>query len=317
MPRLALRAGFGLLLSLYAAGATAQGPITLPGSRVYPESITSDKAGNIYVGNLGTGGVFRIKAGTATAEGWIAPAAYGSASVLGVLADDRSNTLWVCSNNLAPFGVVIPGGDSVTALKGFDLATGKGKVSAPLPSNPAMCNDITVGPDGSVYVSNSGKAEILRLAPGAKALEVWFSDPSLEIKDATALDGLAFGPDGSLYVNRYDGNDFYRIPVVAAGKAGKAVKVATSRPIRNPDGFRGIGGNRYLLVEGTGSVDLVTISGDSMVVETLKDGFDIPTGATLAGKTVWVSESHFGYLFDPKLKGQTPPPFVVIPVAMK
>lgn len=309
-------AGLGALIVLNASPISAQGPITLPGDKVYPESITSDKAGNIYVGNLGSGGVFRIKAGSTFAESWIAPASYGSASVLGVLADDRSNTLWVCSTNLAPFGVVVPGADSVTALKGFDLTTGMGKVSAPLPNSPAMCNDITVGTDGSVYVSNSAKAEILRLAPGGKSLEVWFSDPSLEIKDMTALDGLAFGPDGSLYVNRYDGNDFYRIPV-AGGKAGRAVKMTTSRPIKNPDAFRPIDGNRYLLVEGGGSVDLVTIAGNIMTVETIKDGFDIPTGATLVGKTVWVSESHFGYLFDPKLKGQTPPPFVVIPVEMK
>src|SRR6185295_14356228 len=54
-------AGLGLLLALTPSGLRAQDPITLPGDKVFPENISSDQAGNIYVGNLGSGGVFRIK----------------------------------------------------------------------------------------------------------------------------------------------------------------------------------------------------------------------------------------------------------------
>jgi len=62
--------------------------------------------------------------------------------------DPKSNTLWVCSNDLSAWVVAISGSDGVSALKGFDLKTGEGKLSAALPGTPALCNDITIGPDG-------------------------------------------------------------------------------------------------------------------------------------------------------------------------
>lgn len=303
------------LLALSSTALAAQAPIALPGDRVFPENLTSDQAGNIYVGNLGMGGVYRVKAGTAVAEGWIAPGAYGSSGVLGVLADDRSNTLWVCSNNLTGWGLTIPG-DTVTVLKGFDLKTGQGKISVPLPTNPSLCNDITIGSDGSAYVSNSSAPEILRLAPNAKSFEIWFSDPALQPpKGQVGFDGLAFGADGNLYFNRYDPADLYRIEV-KDGKAGKATKLSPSRTLTGTDAIRSLGGNRFLMVEGSGKLDRITIKGDSVIVETLKDGFDIPTSATLVGNTVWVSESQFDYL-DGAKKNQKAPPFRIYPVPLK
>jgi sugar lactone lactonase YvrE len=311
-----LCAGLILPLALNPSSLRAQRPITLPGDRVFPENISSDKAGNIYVGNLGAGGVFRIKPNSTVVESWIAPGAYGSNGVLGVLADERSNTLWVCSNALKEVGIDIAGGDSISSLKGFDLKTGQGKISVPLPTTPSFCNDIAIGPDGSAFVSNSSSAEILRLAPNAKALEIWFSDPGLQPKDGTGLDGLAFGDDGSLYVDRYDPGDIYRIEV-KGGKAGKATKLQTSRTLVNTDAIRPLGNNRFLLVEGGGRVDRMTIKGDSAIVETLKDGFDTPTGATRVGNVVWVSEAQFGFLFDPAKKGQKPAPFRIYPVPLR
>jgi hypothetical protein len=123
-------------------------------------------------GTLVPGGVFRIKPNSTVVESWIAPGAYGSNAVLGVLVDERSNTLWVCSNSMKEAGVDIAGGDSISALKGFDLETGQGKISVPLPTRPSFCNDIAIGPDGSAFVSNTSSAEILRLPPKGKAFEI-------------------------------------------------------------------------------------------------------------------------------------------------
>lgn len=124
-------AALGLLLALDPSGLRAQAPITLPGDRVLPESISSDGAGNIYVGNLGTGGVSRIRPHGTVAESWIAPGAYGTNAVLGVLADERSNTLWVFSNSMLKVGIDIPKGDSAiveTLKNGFDTPTGATRV---------------------------------------------------------------------------------------------------------------------------------------------------------------------------------------------
>jgi hypothetical protein len=81
-----------------------QASIALPGDRVFSENITSTKDGTIYVGSLGSGGIMRIKPRSSHAEIWIKAGAFGSRSIFGVLADERSNTLWVCSNDLSAIG---------------------------------------------------------------------------------------------------------------------------------------------------------------------------------------------------------------------
>src|SRR6188768_3196710 len=87
-----------VMLACASGAAAAQADIRINGSRVHPESITSDAAGNIYTGSTG-GTIYRATPGAATAEPWIAPsAANGLTSTFGVLADDRRKTLWVCNN---------------------------------------------------------------------------------------------------------------------------------------------------------------------------------------------------------------------------
>jgi hypothetical protein len=145
--------------------------IEVPGDRAYPESISAAPDGTIYVSSLASGGIARIKPGASKAEPWIKPGAFDSRSTLGVLVDERSNLLEVCSNDMS--GVGIPGPSSIPGsfLKGFDLATGEGKVSAALPGSHNLCNDMTIAADSSLYVTNSRAPQILRLKADRKELE--------------------------------------------------------------------------------------------------------------------------------------------------
>src|ERR1700728_4011403 len=110
--------------SAYAAQSITE--ITLPGTRVFPESITSTPDGTLIVGSLGHVYVLRIAPGQTTAEEWIKPGTNGLNSVLGVYADERNKLLWVCSDKLGPTG-------EAPAVKTFDLKTGAPKDSYPLP----------------------------------------------------------------------------------------------------------------------------------------------------------------------------------------
>ena len=67
---------------------------------------------------------------------------------LGVLADDKSNKLYVCSDDSSAAGIKIPGG-TATSLKQFDLKTGEPKCSIPTPGQATLCNDIVVANDGT------------------------------------------------------------------------------------------------------------------------------------------------------------------------
>src|ERR1700741_2886795 len=101
--------------------------IPIPGTKAFPESITSKSDGTLYVGRLGDGGIVRIKPHTHENAIFVQPGALGSRSILGVFADEASNTLWACSNDLSALGAPVKGSDTGSALKAFDLRTGNGK----------------------------------------------------------------------------------------------------------------------------------------------------------------------------------------------
>jgi streptogramin lyase len=137
--------------------------IEVPGDRAFTESVTAGPDGTMYLSSPASGGIARIKPGASKAEAWIAPGAFGSRSTFGVFADAKSNTLWVCSNDVSSRGVAGPGSATGSHLKGFDLATGDGKISAQFPGKTNLCNDMTVASDGTVYVTNSLAPQILQL----------------------------------------------------------------------------------------------------------------------------------------------------------
>ena len=278
--------------------------VALPGERAFPESISSSKDGTLYVSSLASGGITRIEPHSSEAKVWIEPGAFGTHSTFGVLVDENAGLLWVCSNDLSARGMAVGTPEGVSALFAFDLKTGVGRISVPFPSKPSTCNDITIGPDGAAYVTNTAAPQVLRLAKGAKELEVWFTEPSLQPEKGGGLDGLAFGPDGNLYVNTVGPGELYRIDV-KRGKATKLTRLTPSRPLFHTDGMRRYGKD-FLLIEGQGRLDLMTVHGDSASVETLKDGYTTPTGVTSVGRTAWLSEGQLSLLSDPNKKPNLP-----------
>jgi len=102
------RAAFtgALLSSLFWMTTADAGPlsIALPGTRAFPESITSTSDGTLFIGRLGEGGVVRANPRTGAVALFVAPGASGSRSITGVFADDASGILWACSNDLSALG---------------------------------------------------------------------------------------------------------------------------------------------------------------------------------------------------------------------
>jgi len=304
----AATAALGLIATIEGAGAALAGPteIAIPGDRAYPESFTSTSDGTIIIGSLAEGTIFRVPPGGSTAEPWIKAGTNDSMSILGVLADDKSGTLWACSVNLGAFGVKPPGGEHPVALKSFDLETGAPKGSVSLPAQQSLCNDIAVGSDGAVYVTDSLNPTILRLKPGATEFEVWAKDDRFAVKDGVGLDGITFGPDGNIYTDTYHGGDLFRVEVNKDGSSGTVTQLKPSQTLELPDGMR-LHGDALLLVEGGGRLDLVTVNGDAAEIEVLKDGLKVPVAATQVGDTVWVLEAQLNTLLDPKAGPPTLP----------
>ena len=298
----AARAGaVALLLAFCAPACRAAGvaDVTFPGERAYPESITATADGTLFTGSIAEGGVFRVRPGAATAERWIQPGANDSMSTFGVLADERSGTLWVCSNDASDLGVPPPGGTKPVALKAFDLATGAPKGSYLLPGGKGFCNDAVLGPDGTLYVTDSSRPHVLRLKPGATVLEVWAEHPAWG--DRAILDGIAIGADGAVYVNTFRGGKLFRVAVGQDGRAGQVTELRTSQPLDHPDGLRGHGPHSLLMVEGGGRFDVVHLEGDDGArIEVVRDGYKGPVSVVPVGEAAWVLEGQLDTLFNPK-----------------
>src|SRR4030095_8324940 len=95
-----------VLTSLYVfiaiLGCTLQASdrteITFADARIFPESLTSTNDGTLFFGSLGQDSVYRATSASSKAEVWIQPKANGLSTVLGVFADERAGTLWVCAS---------------------------------------------------------------------------------------------------------------------------------------------------------------------------------------------------------------------------
>ncbi len=291
-------------LSLISLGAEAS-TIELPKAMPFPESVASASDGTLYASSISNGGVARALPGKSKAEIFIRPGEYRTRSTFGVHVDEATSTLWVCSNDATSIGLKGPSDVQGAYLKAFDLKTGRDKVSYRLPGTPAICNDTAFGADGSIYVTDTAAQRILKLRPHAKTLDVWLDNDALK----GGLDGIAFGEDGNLYVDTYLGGGLFRIDV-KDGAPGKVTKLSTSRPITHPDALRSVKGG-FLMVEGAGTLDHITVSGDKATIDTVKH-FAGPTGVTAAGDTVWVAEGQLDRLGDAR-KGLPLPSFQCAP----
>ena len=303
-------------------------PIVLPGDHLHPESLSIAPDGTAYIGSM-TGGVLRVRLrDTQAVERFIAPGAYGSGAMFGVYVDTRHGLLWTCSNTFPAPLTKVDGADPGHWIKAFDLKTGLGKVSLPMPGDNPVCNDFAAGPDGAIYITDTGQPRLLRWKPGATALEVWAEDgvfnalPKADgVPRKGGLDGLAFGGDGAILVNNVRDGSLYKVLVGKDGHAGAITRLTTDRPLQSPDGMRIIGGNKFLVAEGVGRIARLTVNGSSVHVETLAEGIKDPTGVdvrTMPNKTMlgWYVQAQLSGLFAPDKAPPVQLPFKLSPVSL-
>ena len=295
----------GLLLAALGGAAMAADKVQVGDKGVFPESLTSTADGTLIVGSVGTGKIYKAAAGATATEDWIAPVTDGPTSVLGVFADEKNGTLWACYSDLALFS----GKGQGSILRSYDLATGTLKTTVPL-GDGTFCNDIATTADGAAFVADTAGSQVFKVAPGASTAEVLIKDDAL-----ASVDGLSFGPDGSLFLNGVQTNKLFRLVVNADGGAGALTELTLSQPISGPDGMRfGDDGVLYLAENAAGQVSAITFDGDTANVKVIeKGGWDMPVALTKVGQTLWVVEAKFS-----KMGGtEDPGAFYAYPVTLQ
>ena len=292
-------------LLLYACAQNA-GPlpdIRIMDTEVFPESITALNDGTVFAGSV-KGIVYRAEPGSAEAHPWVRHSPEnGILTILGVLGDTASNTLWLCS---APNFFGPERAEGVSSVIALDLDSGERTGHYPFPDG-GVCNDLSLAPDGTLLATDTPGGRILALDPGSSTLRVFGQAEQLR-----GIDGLAFSEDGTLYVNNVQSNEIFRVDINADNTMGALTSLQLSTELGGPDGMRLIDGNRFIQAEGTiGRLGIVTINGDTATLEVLRDDLKSSPGATVVGNTAYVIESNIQYLRDPNLRDQEPPPFLL------
>jgi hypothetical protein len=262
--------------------------ITVDGERVFPESMTSAADGSVYFGSIGNKMVYRAAPGSDKAEPFVQPGTDGVQSTFGLYADNKTGTLWACSNLLGP-----PGGPPAT-LYAFDLKTGAAKGHYPFATKGGLCNDIATTADGTTFATDTNNMEVEVLKKGASALEVWAGGDGGLGKKGGAVDGISV-LGHRVIVNELAASKLFSVEIGTDGAAGKPVEITLDRPISRPDGMRTFGKAAVLIVEGGdgGKLEKVTFDGNNGKVELIKQGYpDGPVAVTVVGTTAYVCEGQ-------------------------
>jgi sugar lactone lactonase YvrE len=287
MPKLRLRSlvtSAALLAGVVQVASAAD--ILIADAKSQPESLTVAPGGVLIVGSASSPFVYKVRAGSTTAEKFVDASAEGAGTFFfGMLADAATNTLWTCQ--LTPVPNVTPV-QRHTALRGFDLSTGAQKLRWNLPGDNNTCNDFAIGPDKALYIADTSNSKIYRLAAGASAAELF-----LEHRALYGIDGITF-LNGTLYVNNVFSNNLYRVPVDAAGKPGQPVDIWMDQPVKGPDGMRAANGKLLFAENGSGKISVITVNGDKASVTVIKEGLNTPTAVEPAGDTIWIAERGTG-----------------------
>jgi hypothetical protein len=271
-----------------APAAALPQTITIDGERVFPESMTSGADGSVYFGSIGNKMIYRAAPGSDKAEAFVQPGTDSLQSTFGLFADNKTGTLWACSNLLGP-----PGGPPAT-LYAFDLRTGAPKGHYPFATKGGLCNDIATTADGMTFATDTNNMQVEVLKKGGTALEVWAGADGGLGKRGGAVDGISV-LGHRVIVNELAASKLFSVEIGKDGSAGTPVEITLDRPISRPDGMRTFGKSAVLIVEGGdgGKLEKVTFDGNTGKVELIKQGYpDGPVAVTLVGTTAYVCEGQ-------------------------
>jgi hypothetical protein len=291
--------------------AARSGNISIPGTGIFPESLTASRDGTLYIGSMGRGEIYRVAPGSTRAQPFIARGSGGITNVLGVLADDASGTLWACSTTV---GGGPPGGPTgPSALHAFDLATGAARRSYPLPAG-GFCNDSAVAANGDLFVTDSNGMRVLRLPKGGTQLAPWSPAGALGPAGGV-LDGVAI-VGGRVIVGILLTSKLFAIEIRGDGQAGAVTELKLSAPLTQPDGIRAWGQD-LLATDGSGKIQHVVIHGGSATVTTVKEGLEGVVSVAATGVTGYALEGQLNVMMA--RPGTAPPaekPFRAVAFAL-
>lgn len=251
---------------------SAQTMFTLDNRRdLIPEGITFDPIDDVfYITGIHRRNVLRVdRNGRAT--DFLHEAQDGMLAGLGVKVDAKRRLLWVISTSTSEMRGW-KAGDERSMLAAYDLRDGH--LVRKIDASPALLNDLALMEDGSLFATDMGRSNVMRLTPDATALEVWASDFRYP-------NGIALSEDQrSLYVADFRG--ITRIDLIDRSRTN----LESTSLLNGIDGLSIHRGKLIAIQNAIGNARVIRIDPTNGHVEILESGnpvFDIPTTGTIAG----------------------------------
>lgn len=283
------------------APATVTGPerLQLPGPVFFPGSLASLADGTLFVGAYGTGEIVKFAPGSTRADVIVPQASNPQILVPGMFADAKTSTLWACTVSFGAPGFQAPRGE----LRSYDL-NGKLKKSYLVPhqGEANICEEVTVGPEGRVYITDAFRGEVYVLEGETGTVEPWATSDLLKPNagnDAPPFGahGIAFDGGRNLYVNNYNASRLVRIPINGDGTPGTPKEITVTPALVHEEGLIAVDANTLATVDHAGGPQngrllLVKLSGDTATATTLRNHLHEPTNVTWTKGSYWVNEAQ-------------------------
>jgi sugar lactone lactonase YvrE len=250
----------------------AQNVFTIAGRRdLIPEGIAFDPVDDVfYVTGIHRRNVLRVDRDGLAAD-FVKEAQDGMLGGLGVKVDARRRLLWVISTT-TPEMRGWKAGDDRSMLAAYDLRDGR--LVRRIDATPAMLNDLALLEDGSLFATDMGRSNVMRLAPDATTFELW-------AKDLSYPNGIALSEDQRfLYVADFRG--ITRFDLTDSSRT----RLESKALLGGIDGLSMHRGKLIGIQNAIGKTRVIRIDPADGNVEILESGnplFDIPTTGTVAG----------------------------------
>ncbi|MFK8907865.1 superoxide dismutase [Streptomyces sp. YS-3] len=292
------------------AAPAVQTADTLPGDKVYPESLTQDAlTGDLFVSAYGDGSVLRVPAGSTRASVFLPAGTDGRAHAAGVKADSLGR-LWVS-------------GGTDRSVTVYDDTTGVRLARFHIPFASGGVNDLTFGPDGTAYLTDSFNPAVYRVTPRQFAAATTTDTPFDIWRDLTGtpaaytqhtglnLNGIVYVDGGALLTANTTTGALYRI----ATDTG-AVTALPGISLTNSDGLFYQDGTLWAALNRTNTLVRLKVSYGARTVTQdavfTSPDLQVPTAVIRSGGHLLVARSQYdkGGPFG----AGTPVPFTVAEV---
>jgi hypothetical protein len=265
-----------------------------------PEGIAWDPVrGRFLIGSMRQRRI--IESSNGAERDFVAPAADGMPAVAGIRVDPLRGEVWAATFvETASIGF---SESDRSALYAFDL---EGRFLRRLdpPGGNNLMNDLVVGRDGTLYVTDSLAGAVWRVDPASREFEPLLAPGSLHYPN-----GITFGPDGSrLYVAHLFGIE----TIDPASGSRSAVRAPESISLGGIDGLYFYDRSLIAVQNGFGEPRVIRFHlesdgavGRAEVLVSQHPEFRMPTTGALRGDTFYfIANSH---LRRKDAEGQYPP----------